>query len=69
MLCNDHLTNYHLTSYKIFFLVMRTFRIYSFSDFQIYYTAVLITVTVLYIQGQYKLTGGLCIQDHTYASS
>lgn len=47
---------------------MRTFRIYSLSNFHMYYIAVVTTVAVLDIQVQYKLAGGLCSWQSLWGS-
>ena len=50
ILQNDHHnTSITIHSYKIVFLVMRTFKIYFISDFQICNTVLLTIVTTLYI--------------------
>lgn len=49
---------------KIFFLVMRNFRIYSFNNFQIYYTAVLTVVIMLFLTSPviiFLITGRLYV--------
>ena len=50
MIITISLVNIHpLTQFTDLFLVMRTFKIYSLSNFQIYTTVLLTTVTMLYI--------------------
>lgn len=49
MIITMSLVNIHHYSYKICFLVIRTFTIYSLCNFQIYNTLLLTLVTMLYI--------------------
>lgn len=65
---NDHnkfkLMSIITHSYKIFFLVIRTFKVYCFSNFQICNTVFLTPVTMLYIISPlliYFMTGMLCL--------
>ena len=56
-------SNYHLSPHTvtIFFLVMRTLKIYCLSNFQIYNTELSTVVTMLYMtsHGIYFITGSL----------
>ena len=49
MIATSVVTSVTLCSYKIFFLLMRTFKIYSLSNFQICNTVLSTIVNMLYI--------------------
>lgn len=56
-------------SYKFFFLVMRPFKIYSFSTFQMHNTVLLTIITMLHITSSeliYLVTGNFLLLDHLH---